>query len=167
MAKPKHNDNGLQIIQPQFPMLPELFQNAMPATVPQMNYGSGVVADWKHNWKLGRMEKATQREASIARSKKEMVIDNLAAMKALMTFSADVQLQFKEFEHRQNMMTLEAIGKQQLINAVTLDNQLRQEKVIEAQRKNQLLENEVKLSALEFQIKEREFDGILNGPSAN
>jgi hypothetical protein len=151
-------NNAVQVIQPQMPMLPELFQNAMPVPIPQMQYESGFLADWAHNWKLARIAKASGREADISEHKCRMTKANLDTMKALMTFSASVQMEFKRFEH-------EVKCQEHAVRVMSLEEKKIEAEVISVQLKNQLLHGEVQLNEVELKIKMKQLEDILNGTS--
>lgn len=134
----------LKKVEPIMPMMPEMFANAMPAQVPQMQWETGFFKDWMHNWKLCRIEEASEREARIAENKMRLINATLTMMQNLMTFSAETELRFKRIEHEKTMMTVE---EQRGIAETTL------------------IQNEAKLSEVELKIKMKELEEILGGHS--
>jgi len=134
-------------ISPIMPIMGSLMSNAMPAPVPQMGWESGMVQDFLHNWKLGRIVKASEREAEIALNKSKMVAANLDIMERMMTFSAKVEDQFDQFSHNKEMRKVEL--------------QKGQSELIEQQLKNQLLHGEVQLNEVELKIKLKQLEEML------
>jgi len=134
-------------VMPIMPMTPEIFANAMPVPVPQMDWNNGIIKNIFHNLKLGQIEKSTVREANISENKNRMVRANLDTIKALMTFSAETQMCFKRLEHEKDMMGIE--------------KDKAQAELIQVQLKNMLLQGEVKLSEVELKIKMKELEEIL------
>jgi len=139
-------------ISPIMPIMGNLMANAMPAPVPQMGWESGAITDFFHNWKLGRVERASEREANIAVNKSRMVKANLEIMEGLMTFSARIEDQFDQFSHNKEMRKV--------------DLQRGQAGLIEQQLKNQLLHGEVQLNEVELKIKMKQLEELLNGTAA-
>lgn len=131
---------------PMMPMLPELFANAMPVPMPQMEWQTGFIKDFVHNWKLKRIEKASEREANIAEHKTRYVKANLDALRSLMTFSAETEMVFKRLDHEKKRMEME-------IYTAALAGQ-------EAQADIKLKEAEVQLKMVKVQIAEAERDKI-------
>ena len=143
------NDLIEKPVNPIMPIMSSLMANSMPAPVPQMGWESGVVADFFHNWKLGRIVKASEREADIAANKSRMVSANLAIMEGLMTFSAKIEDQFDQFNfNKENRKTLILKGQAELV---------------EQQLKNQILHGEVQLNEIEIKIKIKQLEEILGG----
>lgn len=136
-------------ISPVMPIMGNLMANAMPAPVPQMTWESGVITDFMHNWKLGRIVKASEREATIAEHKSRMVAANLDIMERMMTFSARIEDQFDQFSHNKEMRKVEL--------------QKGQASLIEQQLKNQLLHGEVQLNEVELKIKMKQLEEMLGG----
>ena len=136
-------------VSPIMPIMGNLMANAMPAPVPQMQWESGFIEDFFHNWKLGRIEKASIREAGIAENKARMVRANLEIMEGLMTFSAKIEDQFDQFNHNKEIRKVEL--------------QKGQAELIEQQLKNQLLHGEVQLNEVELKIKMKQLEEILGG----
>lgn len=136
-------------ISPIMPIMGNLMANAMPAPVPQMTWESGAVTDFLHNWKLGRIVKASEREAVIAENKSRMVAANLDIMERMMTFSARIEDQFDQFSHNKEMRKVEL--------------QKGQASLIEQQLKNQLLHGEVQLNEVELKIKMKQLEEMLGG----
>lgn len=139
-----------------FPMMPEIMASAMPVPIPQMDWNRGIIPNFFHNIKLGQFEKATSREASIAGSKNRMVRANLDTIKQIMTFSTEVGHVFEEAKHNSKRREHEA-------KMWDLEEQTSQAGLIEQQIKNVLLQNEAKLSGLEFEMKNREYKKLIEG----
>lgn len=135
-------------IAPMLPM-PELLQSAMPVPVPQMDWNSGVIRDFFHNWKLKRIERASDREATIAEHKNRYVKSSLDTIEAITTFSARLELNFRQKAHD--------------IKMLEIDEQKGQAELINIQLKNQLLHSEVQLNEIELKIKMKELKEILDG----
>jgi hypothetical protein len=147
--------NGLEKaekpISPIMPLMGNLMMNAMPVPVPQMGWETGAIQDFFHNWKLGRIVKASDREATIAQNKARMVAANLDIMDRMMTFSAKIEDQFDQFSHNKEMRKVE-LSKGQA-------------ELIEQQLKNQLLHGEVQLNEVELKIKMKQMEEILGTPT--
>lgn len=135
---------------PIMPMFPDLLANAMPVPVPQMEWQSGILQDFLHNWKLLRVERATAREAGIAEGKNRLVKANLDTIMQITTFSGKLELEFKRINTDKEMLDVNLnLAKSQLI---------------EQQLKNMLMQGEVKLNEVELKIKLKEMEEVLNGP---
>lgn len=134
---------------PMMPFVPEILINAMPAPMPQMQFNHGIVRNFFHNVKVNQMVKATEAEAMIAGNKQQYVASSLQMVEDITTFSARLQLRFKQIKHEEEMMK---IAKD------TADAQL-----VEQQLKNMLLKNEVELSEIEKKIKLKEMEDIFGG----
>jgi len=148
------SENNIVPIQPSVPVIspimpPELLANAMPVPVPQMEWQTGLVKDFFHNWKLLRVERATQREANIAENKNRLVRANLGTIMEITTFSGKLELEFKRI----------STEKERLEVNLNMDKS----KLIEQQLKNMLLQGEVKLTEIELKIKMKEMEEILGG----
>ncbi len=153
------NDNGTQdatpavrqpnMPSPIMPMFPDLLANAMPVPVPQMEWQSGILQDFLHNWKLLRVERATTREANIAEGKNRLVKANLDTIMQITTFSGKLELEFKRINTEKEMMDV--------------DLNLAKSRLIEQQLKNMLLQGEVRLNEVELKNKLKEMEELLNG----
>lgn len=132
---------------PMAPMFPDLLANAMPVPVPQMEWQTGLLHDFFHNWKLLRVERATGREASIAENKNRLVKANLSTIKEITTFSASLKDSLEEYDHKSQM------------RRITLETE--KSKLVEQQLKNMLLQGEVKLNEVELKIKLKEMEDLL------
>jgi len=134
---------------PVMPMFPDLLANAMPVPVPQMDWQTGILKDFFHNWKLLRVERATAREANIAEGKNRLVKANLNTIMEITTFSGKLELEFKRINTDKEMLDVNLnLAKSQLI---------------EQQLKNMLMQGEVKLNEVELKIKLKEMEEVLNG----
>lgn len=136
-------------VSPIMPIMANLMANAMPAPVPQMGWESGAIQDFFHNWKLGRIVKASEREAVIAENKAKMVIANLDVMERMMTFSAKIEDQFDDFNFKKES------------RKIALDDA--KAKLTEQQLKNQVLYGEVQLNEIEVKIKKKQLEELLGG----
>lgn len=136
---------------PLLPVVPDLLQNALPAPIPQMQWDTGIIKDLIHNYKLKRLEKSTEREASISENKRRDITAKLDTIHTLMTFSKRIEESFKASTHRMRMMDIE--------------EQTAQAELVQVQLKNMLLQGEVKLNEVELKLKMKEMEDILNGPS--
>ncbi|MCL5423383.1 MAG: hypothetical protein M1461_13085 [Nitrospirae bacterium] len=150
----KEENNALTAVStnmpaPVMPLVPELLANAMPVPVPQMEWESGIVQDFFHNWKKLRMVRATDREACISENKNRHVKANLDTIHEIVTFSKRMEASLKQYNHQMTMMDI--------------TEQRARAELVEQQFKNLLLQNEVKLSELEFRIKSKEMEAMLNG----
>jgi hypothetical protein len=130
-------------------IIPELIKNAMPAPVPQMSWESGFIQDFFHNWKLGRLEKASEREANISQNKHRDVKAKLDTIHEVITFSKRMETSLKQYNHQMAMMDIE-------------EDKAKAE-LIQVQLKNMLLQGEVKLNEVELKIKMKEMEEILGG----
>ncbi len=133
--------------QPIMPLLPDLLANAMPVPVPQMEWGSGIVQDFFHNWKKLRLVRATDREASIAENKNRHVKANLDTIHEIVTFSKKMETSLKRYNHEIVMMDIE--------------EQRAQAELIGVQLKNMLLQGEVKLNEVELKVRLKETEDLL------
>jgi hypothetical protein len=136
-------------ISPIMPIMGNIMANAMPVPIPQMGWESGAITDFFHNWKLGRIVTASDREATIAQNKARMVAANLDIMERMMTFSAKIEDQFDQFNFNKE-------GRKVLL-------QSGQAQLVEQQLKNQLLLGEVQLNEIEVKIKKKQLEEILGG----
>lgn len=131
------------------PLVPDLLANAMPVPVPQMQWESGIIQDFFHNWKLKRIERATDREATIAENKNRHVKANLDTVHEIVTFSKKLEVTLRKYSHDITMMDI--------------TEQRAQAELIQVQLKNILLQCEGKLTEVELKIKLKEMEEIL-GP---
>lgn len=106
MAENKKPDE-LKKYESLFPVPPEIFQTAMPTPVPPMNYQSGFIADWIHNWKLARMERSSASEAAISQNQQQRLASDLAKIEEIITYTARLDLKFKQYKHQERMMNVE------------------------------------------------------------
>ncbi len=118
-------------------MPPELFQNAIPVSVPPMQYKSGIMKDIAHNMKMRRMSKDMERRKEIAESQNAIIKANLDTMHAVMTHSAKLQDTFEKYQFNRDLRT-EILRKRQL--------------------ENQLLFYQAKNEEMEFAKRKKEFD---------
>jgi len=128
---------AIKKIEPIVPMIYDFIGNSMPEPTPKMSFSSGFIKDFRHNWKLTRMEKSSEREANIAEHKNRALVANLNSINEVMSFS-------KKFIHSMNMMDIEE---------KTAEANLQQ-----IQMKNQMLFYEGKISEMEFKTREREMN---------
>ena len=92
---------------PTLPVLPQTIADAMPPALPPMDWESGFVKDFQYNWKLARMQKASERKAAISANNLQIAKNNIELMKSFMTASSQTELVFKEVRHKEKMMELE------------------------------------------------------------
>jgi hypothetical protein len=115
----KYNPNS-EIAFPQLSSLPQMFQNAMPPTVPQLQFRAGVipiVSNFFHNMKLGQMEKAANLEASIAEHHVRKLRANLDGIKELILFGQKYELEVKAIRSQSRMLDLlEQQAEAELVN---------------------------------------------------
>lgn len=124
-------------------MLANLFTDALPPALPPMQFQSGLLPNFFHNWKLGQLERASEREAKIAENHNRNAKAKLDTIQSFLTFQARTADMFKELEHREAMRRGEReIGTEQL-------NKLRME--------NQILFYDAKIGEMEFKKREMEF----------
>ena len=148
--------SNIRKFDPVLPMLPELLATAMPPQIPQMPWETNPLSDFFHNWKLARLERASESEARISENKTRLVKATLEMMKEVQTYSSTVGMIFRENDHRTKIMEHET-------KMMETAEQQAQTALIEQQLKNVLLQNEVKLGDLEFKIKSKELGDILDG----
>lgn len=144
-------------VMPMMPMLPDILANAMPVQVPQMEWSSGAVQDFFHNWKLKRIERSSEREANIAVSKTRLVKTTLDMMKSIMTFGAETQLAFKNYEHQAKMMESEQI-------TAALRNQYFQSEIQLKQVHVQIANAELEKLTMENNVAKKNMEKLLNDP---
>jgi hypothetical protein len=137
---------------PVMPLVPDLLANAMPTPVPQMQWGSGIVNDFFHNWKLKRLDRATEREANISANKHRDVKAKLDTIHEIVTFSKRLEVSIRQYNHQLFMMDKAEQREEALL--------------IEQQLKNMLLQGEVKLNEVELKIKLKEMEDLLGTPQA-
>jgi hypothetical protein len=142
------------------PMLPAMFSSAMPTQTPQMQWGSGVVNDWFHNWKLGRLEKASAREANIAENKSRTFSAYIKMMQEVMTFSSNVETQLATNRHIIQMNELERYHKQQLVQQEMHNTKIKEQQVKQEELKTMTMDVELKTSDLTLKrmMKEMEME---------
>lgn len=141
------------IQQPLMPIIPDLLANAMPVAVPQMEWHTGIISDFFHNWKLKRIERATDREATIAQNKNRHVKANLDTIHEIVTFSKKMETSLKRYNHEIAMMDVA--------------EQTAQAELVNVQLKNMLLQGEVRLNEVELKIKLKEMEEILGGKNGD
>ena len=158
MSDDKQNEGNMLLSMPTnlpapiMPLVPDLLANAMPTPVPQMQWGTGIINDFFHNWKLLRLERATAREAGISENKYRDVKAKLDTIHEIVTFSKRMEVSLKQYNHQLFMMDIAEQREQALL--------------IEQQLKNMLLQGEVKLNEVELKIKIKEMEEILGTPQA-
>ena len=126
------------------PMMPELFANALPPSLPPMQFESGLLVNFFHNWRLGQLKRGSEREADIAENYARKAKANLALLAEFMTFQAKVQDQFRELDYNEKKRNLDIE-----IMAAQRD---------EIKLKNQNLYYETRISEMEFRKREKEFE---------
>jgi len=92
---------------PNMPSLPAMFQNTLPPEVPQIQYKAGlipIVENFVHNWKLGQIERASEREANIAENCNRRQVAMFKGIEDLLLFGPRYNLKIKTIEHELRMM---------------------------------------------------------------
>jgi len=120
-----------------FPILPEMFSNALPPQVPPMTWDSGVVEDWIRNWKLGRMEKSAARLDAISLHQRNIAANTLAMMTEFITWQAKTADVFHDFEAKK---------------------QIRDAEVAEKNFKNTILYYEVEQARMDYERRRRDYE---------
>lgn len=139
-----------------FPMMPEIVAEAMPISIPELGYDAGLIGGLVHGFKTRRLVKDAERQSEIAKSKNGMLSAKLDSMFQVMTFSTKVNGVFEEAKHANKRREHES-------KMWDFEEQQSQAGLMEQQLKNMLLKNEVKLSELEFDIKNKEYRRLLEG----
>ena len=132
--------NPLTVMQSGLPVTPQILENAMPVSVPKMEWESNFVEDWVHNWKLGRLQKAAERRAAIQSANTSSVQTSLESIKSVVTFSSELKAHFEEIEHRKAMWKAEQQS---------------------AELKNVILQAEAESAKLDVMMKHKEAERIL------
>jgi hypothetical protein len=94
---------------PNMPSLPSMFQNTLPPEVPQIQYKGGlvpIVENFIHNWKLGQIERASEREANIAENTNRRQVAMFKGIEDLLLFGPRYNLKMKGIEHELTMMDI-------------------------------------------------------------
>ncbi len=144
---------------------PQYLSNIVPPVIPSVTYEMGLIGGWFHKKKVGQIAEVKRLEAEMAESTYREVKAKLGTVQEVLTFSAKTELVFKEVKHREKMMEYEEKESESRIVNIQLDNQLKLGQVDEQKLKNQMLEGEVKLNAVELELKMLQLEEIKNGTS--
>jgi len=127
--------------------LPEMFSAALPPSIPQINYGSGLVKNFFHNWRLEQLERASASEARIAENNLQQLVARFAAIQELLTFNQQYELRIRANRHQMRMLEI----TQQRAEAELFYQQL----------KNVELQAEAKMAQLDLEMRLKEAkDGL-------
>lgn len=92
--------------------VPDMISNALPATLPRMNFTDGVFSMIFGTYKRRKMEEATEYEKRIAQNCRDAVVAKFDAILQAVTFNEKFKDAMGEFEYRKAMRAL-AIQKEQ------------------------------------------------------
>ncbi len=141
--------NPVQNMMMSMPALPEIIKGAIPVTLPQMTYEENPVSMIFGNFKRKRLDKATLIEANIAENSNRALKAKLDSINAIVTFSANIDCQLAEFNHKKTMFNLEEEEKK-------MDIYIKQSQATQAGF-------EAKLSELDFKVREMQFKKMSEG----
>lgn len=136
--------NPIQEMMTGMPALPSIIQNAMPVTLPQMQYEQNPVSMVFGNFKRARLAKATSIEAEIAENSNKALRAKLDSINAVVTFSSRVEHDLAEYHHKKTMFVLE-------------EDKARAE-VIKIQAEANIACWEARITELEYKMKEKHFE---------
>lgn len=131
---------------PTLPIPPDLFRQAMPLEIPQMEFDNSItsiIPDFFYNWKMLRLQRAMERQAMITASQRRMVENTTATMRAIVTFSKELEDRIDEFRFKEKK------------RAIMLD--LLEGKKKERDNKNKLLEIQCANEGLAYQMSLKEW----------
>lgn len=124
------------------PIIPEMFSNALPAPVPQLTWGTGIIGGIIHNIKLGQIERASEREANISQHRLNNLNAQIESMITILTAGQKADLAFRQVEHDRRMMELEESREL--------------ETIIKLRTENEIAKWQAKMEELEFKQREKE-----------
>jgi hypothetical protein len=136
------------------PELPNIIENAMPITQPQMQYRQNPISMIFGNFKRGQLEKATMTEANIARNSKEALFNKLDSIGAIVTYSARISDSFNMYEHLKVMRDLEQ-------KRMTLENKKLEIETYKLHADAITADFESKMSELDYKLRLRQYDELV------
>jgi hypothetical protein len=92
---------------PNMPVLPSLFTSMLPTPVPQLIYKPGILPlldGFIHNWKLGQLQRAAEREAAISEAKLRQTRAQFAQIEELLLFGPRYALAMDKLTHEKEML---------------------------------------------------------------
>lgn len=129
------------------PGLPNVISNAMPTTLPRMNYNDNVISMIFGTYKRRKMNEATEFEKRIAENCRDSVKAKFDTILEVVTFSARVNDSLGQYEHNKTIRLLEVQEKQADIYI----------KNAQAQQ----IGFEAKLSELDYNIKLKQYQKMM------
>lgn len=141
--------NPIQNMLMTMPALPDIIRGAMPVPMRQMEYDDNPIGMIFSNFKKARIEKSTALDASIAANADRALQSKMNAINTIITFSAKIDCELAEYQHKKTMFGLEAEEKK-------MDIYIKQSQATQAGF-------EAKLSELDFKIREAQFKKMMGG----
>jgi hypothetical protein len=128
---------------PPMPLPPETLSGVMPRLIPPIQYENSIISNFFHNWKVGQIERETERRAKIAQNNHAETSARLQMMTEIITWQAKTQDVFQLYFHLEEMRSRERAIKDEELNKIRLENYLLQidAKKAEFEFKQMLKEN--------------------------
>lgn len=121
---------------PDLPVLPSVFSRLLPTPVPPLEYKTGVLPLFEgflHNWKLGQLERAAEREAAISEAKLRETRAQFDQVKELLLFGRKYELALQQLRHEQEMLDLNKKTAEARLTRLQLQNIMTQIETQKAQ----------------------------------
>jgi HSP90 family molecular chaperone len=136
----------------------------MPVDTPRYNFDHSSLGLFFGNIKMKQLVKASDAEAKLAKNAKEMTLDKLDTIHALMTFSDRTANTFQEYEHKKALRAFElqaqhcAIQKGHAeLKILDLEAKEKEAKIQQLSYQTALIAQEVKLTELEVGFKMKQY----------
>lgn len=136
-----------EVIFPDLAALPEMFESAMPISIPPMEYQEGIIpifGNWLHKKKVRQMKEVAEMEAEIEDANTRRSNAVMDRMISLITFGQRYEMTVAT--HRDQLETMRK-------NQAILDEKLKQE-----QLKTYQMNIEAQSEALDLKQKKKEMD---------
>lgn len=133
-----------------------MFQQMLVPQTKRISPDAGMITRKLHKWRMNDFADIALAESRAIESQARSFNQMMDVFERVATFSDRVKLQFLEMEHKKNMMTLEEKEKHAVIMGIMLDNEIKQGRIKQ-------MDIEFKLSDLEFQLKSKELEALING----
>lgn len=144
-----NNENPMQNMMMNMPMMPDILRSSMPVFVPQMEYEQNPVSMVFGNFKRARISKASELEAQIARNANSQLTAKLDSVHQIFTFTAKVKDTLDEYQHNQDIRELTR-------EKTKAEVQLTQSQASQAYF-------DAKSAEMDYEMRKMKFDGMKGG----
>jgi hypothetical protein len=133
-----------------------MFQQLLLPQTKRISPEAGIITRKLHKWRMNDFADIALAESRAIESQVNSFTLMMNVFEQMATFSDRIKLQFLESEHKKNKMTLDEKEKQAVVMGIMLDNEIKQGKI-------KHMDIEYKLAELEFRVKSKEMESLLNG----